>query len=276
MCVRAPTPPCTFSAPPSANLELQRSSSQTSSKHHQATPYYQAAASRALNISRTSHTVSSNLQRTSSTHNPIVLHNRPPKRIATMSSADTTPISPARFASALKSLSVEMLHLKVLEIRNSIAHLQYSNDQLKPFAEPSPDSATEPDADCVEAIKENEGVIDRMAERIALIRLEVEERGVSWTEFQSKDEVDAQRTEGGETNGETGANGTGQQSDPWTDGTFQTGTIRNGEITMDETPRRPGGAQGGSLNDEELRRAMEERMRNLGTDDDDANGGMHL
>ncbi len=50
-------------------------------------------------------------------------------------SADTTPISPARFAAAVKDLSVEMLHIKVIEIRNSIAHLQYSNDQLRPFAE---------------------------------------------------------------------------------------------------------------------------------------------
>ena len=52
-------------------------------------------------------------------------------------SADTRPISPARFAAALKDLSVGMLHLKVLEIRNSIAHLQYSNDQLRPFADGS-------------------------------------------------------------------------------------------------------------------------------------------
>ena len=207
------------------------------------------------------------------------------------SSADTTPISPARFAVALKSLSIEMLHLKVLEIRNSIAHLQYSNDQLKPFAEPPAAAAAqseedgapaaEPDADCVEAIKENEGVIDRMAERIALIKLEVEERGVSWTEFQSKEEADAQRGENTETNGDgnvaNGGGGAQGQSDPWTDGTFQTGTIRNGEITMDAQPRRPEGSHGGSLNDEELRGALEERIRNLGSGDgDDAGDGMHL
>ena len=108
-------------------------------------------------------------------------------------SADTQPISPARFAAALKDLSISMLHLKVLEIRNSIAHLQYSNDQLRPFAQgsatavspPSTESA-EPDQDCVDAIRENEQVIDRMTERLAIIRIEVEdERGVSWTEFMS-------------------------------------------------------------------------------------------
>ncbi|KAJ4163497.1 hypothetical protein LMH87_005220 [Akanthomyces muscarius] len=121
-----------------------------------------------------------------------------------MSSADTTPISPARFAAALKDLSVAMLHLKVLEIRNSIAHLQYSNDQLRPFADGTATAASsgaaaaaaaaspgEPDQDCVDAIRENEQVVERMAERIALVRLEVEERGVSWDEFTSKEETEA-------------------------------------------------------------------------------------
>jgi hypothetical protein len=40
---------------------------------------------------------------------------------------------------------------------------------------------------------------------------------------------------------------------------------------MDQQPGRP---NGGTLSDEELRRAMEERMRDLGDDDDE--GGMHL
>ncbi|KAJ4327111.1 hypothetical protein N0V84_002499 [Fusarium piperis] len=216
--------------------------------------------------------------------------------VAIMStSADTRPIAPERFAAALKDLSVGMLHLKVLEIRNSIAHLEYSNDQLKPFAEGTAtalsDSSTpttaasEPDQDCIDAIKENEVVIDRMAERIALIRAEVEERGVSWTEFQSRDEV-ASRGEGDagekasvEVNGDTQPSETAASTsapaesrhEAWSDGTFQTGTIRNGEIHMDRDAGRP---EGGSLSDEQLQRALEERMRNLETDDDD--GGMHL
>ena len=217
----------------------------------------------------------------------------------TMSSADTTPIPTARFAGALKELSVEMLHLKVLEIRNSIAHLQYSNDQLKPFAEGTSVAASdttttttsqpaEPDQDCIDAIRENEQVIDRMAERIALIRIEVEERGVSWTEFQSKDEVEEnqrqqQENAAPDTAHSSGANGQvnggshgseQQQHSAWTDGTFQTGTIRNGQVQFDSQPGRP---QGGTLSDEQLRRALEERMRELNPDDtDDADDGMHL
>jgi hypothetical protein len=211
-------------------------------------------------------------------------------------SADTTPISSSRFAAALKDLSVEMLRLKVLEIRNSIAHLQYSNDQLKPFAEGTAIAAStsnstatttiaannnEPDQDCIDAIRENEAVIDRMAERIALIRLEVEERGVSWNEFQSKEEVEAQQQQReSEQNGDgeeesSRVNGNGVGHSPWTDGTFQTGTIRNGEVHFD-APQ--GQTQGGSLSDEQLRRALEERMRELNHDDglEDEDGGMHL
>ncbi|KAH8170247.1 hypothetical protein LIA77_10791 [Sarocladium implicatum] len=225
-------------------------------------------------------------------------------------SADTRPISPSRFASALKELSLPMLHLKVLEIRNSIAHLQYSNDQLRPFAEgtavASPSSTTSPsveaaapDQDCVDAIAENLTVIDRMAERIALVRAEVEERGLSWTEFQSAQEAKLPADPGTEvTVDETStANGATQQGaedrpSPWTDGTFQTGTIRNGEVHMDAVAgqrERPAESnaeltqsngsgqqqQGGSLSDEQLRRAMEERMRNLGAGDEE-DEGMHL
>ncbi|KLU84036.1 hypothetical protein MAPG_03083 [Magnaporthiopsis poae ATCC 64411] len=50
-------------------------------------------------------------------------------------SSDALPISPARFAEAIKDLPLSALHLEVLELRNSIAHLDYSNEQLRPFAE---------------------------------------------------------------------------------------------------------------------------------------------
>jgi hypothetical protein len=98
-----------------------------------------------------------------------------------MSSA-TTPISPARFAAALKDLPLSTLHLKAAELRNSIAHLDYSNEQLKPFAEGTNEgnSNGQPDQDCIDAIKENEGVIARMMERIELLKQEVEGRGSSW------------------------------------------------------------------------------------------------
>ncbi|KAK3181404.1 hypothetical protein K4F52_007266 [Lecanicillium sp. MT-2017a] len=195
-------------------------------------------------------------------------------------SADTTPITAARFAAALKELSVQMLHLKVLEIRNSIAHLQYSNDQLKPYAEGTAAAsdgtsetsggaaAAEPDQDCIDAIRENEQVIERMAERIALVRIEVEERGVSWNEFQSKEETEAAAAAAAaaasaDRNG-TSATTNGQQQSPWTDGTFQTGVIRNGEVHMD--------AQAG-VRDTGAGANTSQRTEENGEDDGD---GLHL
>ncbi len=211
-------------------------------------------------------------------------------------SSDTLPISPARFAAALKDLSLSSLHLKVLELRNSIAHLDYSNEQLRPFAEGAATAAAadsssgagsgaaaagQPDPDCVDAIRENEEVIARMQARIALVRTEVEDRGVGWTEFQSKEEAEADaaaaRTATATTNG--AANGETQGGNPWADGTFQTGVIRNGEVHMDGAGAGARAGGGGSLTDEELRRRMEEQLRTLGSeeeDDDDAEGGMHL
>jgi len=229
-------------------------------------------------------------------------------------SADAAPITAGRFAEAIKDLSLSMLHLKVLELRNSIAHLDYSNEQLRPFAEgtataldsPSSSPATaqqqqQPDQDCIDAIRENEAVVARMQERIALIRAEVESRGLSWTELQSREEVEAERRAAAAAaamvNGHppedddasptsstlaatarpttgTGNEGQGSHS-AWGDGTFQTGTIRNGEVRFDEVqgqPARSGGG-GGSLTDDELRRRLEEQMGDLDVDDE---GGMHL
>ena len=90
-------------------------------------------------------------------------------------SATTTPIPPARFAAALRDLPLSSLHAKAAERRNSIAHLFSSNEELKPFAEAG-------DKDCAEAITENEEVIRRMEERISLLRIEVEGRGMKWVE----------------------------------------------------------------------------------------------
>jgi hypothetical protein len=220
-------------------------------------------------------------------------------------SSDATPISPTRFAAALKGLSLSSLHLKVLELRNNIAHLDYSNEQLRPFAEGTQSTPTsppsQPDPDCVEAIKENEEVIARMQERIRLVREEVEGRGFSWTEFQSKEEAEAATEEAAATaqqhtlvNGHTEPNTTAtdqqqstqtntqtadgqRQHSAWTDGTFQTGVISNGAIHMHNTN---GSNTGGSISDEELRRRMEQQLRNLSTDDDgeddDNEGGLHL
>ncbi|TVY27352.1 hypothetical protein LHYA1_G003003, partial [Lachnellula hyalina] len=210
-----------------------------------------------------------------------------------MSSA-SPPISPSRFASALKDLPLSTLHLKAAELRNSIAHLDYSNEQLKPFAESEP-----PDQDCVDAIRENEVVITRMTDRIRLLRVEVEGRGSSWLEFRSQEEVAEALARDGGSDEERLVNGTGtgtgtgmgegeERSSAWADGTFQTGRIVNGEIRMDGntgaevvgngTATANGTANvngtGGRLDDEALSRAMEERMRGLEEDDDEE--GMHL
>jgi hypothetical protein len=233
-----------------------------------------------------------------------------------MSSADTRPINPARFAEALKDLSLSSLHLKVYEIRNSIAHLMYSNEELKPFAEGTATAISGqpqgggPDPDCVEAIRENEVVIERMHERVLLIRAEVEDRGVSWTEFQSKEELEGDQNDNeatsaqvngdqltiGGLDGATSTNGTpsvtnnhaasthtqqprSEQSHPaWSDGTFQTGTIRNGELRMDASsqPQASGAHSGGRLTDEQLRQAIAAMQTRDSDDEEEASGGMHL
>ncbi|KAI0549075.1 hypothetical protein F4679DRAFT_548145 [Xylaria curta] len=190
-------------------------------------------------------------------------------------SSETQPISPARFAEALKDLPASSLALKVLELRNSIAHLDYSNAELKPFAEgitPTLDSnghpseAGQPDQDCKDAIAENEAVIARMQERIELIRAEVEGRGLSWREFQgTADEVvtegqNADSTTQNETSSTTTntvnghAQGADTQHEAWRDGTFQTGTIRG---------------------DDELLRELLNRVPPE-NDEQDPDGGMHL
>ncbi|KAL2269985.1 hypothetical protein VTJ83DRAFT_2169 [Remersonia thermophila] len=281
-------------------------------------------------------------------------------------SAESQPITPARFAAALKDLTLSSLYLKLLELRNSIAHLDYSNEQLRPYAEgtavalgsaataasssssssaaasaaaatsqPLPEGhqgpqppppapppvVAEPDQDCIDAIKENEEVIERMQERIRLLRAEVESRGIGWEDFQGqgvKDEEeegaagaagsqtsdDGQNEEGGRetvrngavnglVNGDGGtaageghANGGGQgegRHAAWSDGTFQTGVIRQGELHMDAAAgsRQGQARQGGSLSDEELRRRVEEQMRSLGVGEGDENdneeeGGLYL
>ncbi|KAL7946325.1 hypothetical protein V8C42DRAFT_320261 [Trichoderma barbatum] len=195
-------------------------------------------------------------------------------------SADTTPISPARFASAIKDLSLGMLHLKVLEIRNSIAHLQYSNDQLQPFADGTSaalgEPAASPDQDCIDAIKENEVVIDHMAERLAIVRAEVEDRGVSWTEFQSQDEVEAganaeeAEVSAGEatTNGHVDGQPAEARHSAWTDGTFQTGTISNGQVRFNSQPP----ARTAFANQSEAQSTTQEEQRQ-GDDEED---GLHL
>jgi hypothetical protein len=89
-------------------------------------------------------------------------------------SATATPISPARFAAALQDLPISSIYAKAAELTNAITHLRASNTQLAAFAASG-------DADCAEAMRENEDVIARMEERIQLCRAEVEgNRGLVW------------------------------------------------------------------------------------------------
>lgn len=180
----------------------------------------------------------------------------------------TDPIPPSKFASALLDLPLSTLHLKVLELRNSIAHLDYSNEQLQPFATPSPTSPdTAPDPVCVEAIAENCVVIARMQERIGLVRAEVERRGVEWVHFSSGEVEEEDKGEVAKGEGE----GEGLSS-AWTDGTFQTGVISGGQLRMDSN----NGASGGTMDDGELRARMEALLRE-GEDGAEGEGeGVHL
>ncbi|ETN41892.1 uncharacterized protein HMPREF1541_03831 [Cyphellophora europaea CBS 101466] len=160
--------------------------------------------------------------------------------------ANIPPISPSRFALALQDLPLENLYAKAREIDNSIAHLRRSNAQLQEFSDSIRSDETISgetreevgDRECLEAIRENEEVIERQRERVGLLKAEVERRGRTW---HGDGEVNGEReaAEGGNA-GRAAAAGTG-----------------------------------GRLTDEELRRRMEEQM---GRDDGDdgAGGGMHL
>jgi hypothetical protein len=92
-------------------------------------------------------------------------------------SASAVPINPAAFAEALTSLPLGSLYAKGAEIQNSIAHLQRSNEELQQFIRETPGG----DKDCEDAVKENEVVIERMAERITLLKTEIEGRGQTWS-----------------------------------------------------------------------------------------------
>ncbi|KAI9880329.1 MAG: hypothetical protein M1830_003940 [Pleopsidium flavum] len=161
-------------------------------------------------------------------------------------SSTAVPISPERFAIAIADLPLASLHLKASELRNSIRHLQYSNWELRRFAE-------EGDQDCLDAIRENREVIRRVYERILLLRREVERRGFMWgdSEVDEKEEMDGDveraNGEGAQVNGGASVNGVAN------------GRAGNGE------------GEGGSLTDDELARRLREQM-----EQDNDGDGVHL
>ncbi len=107
-------------------------------------------------------------------------------------SSQPRPISPTQFATALGDLPVETLYAKVAEIRNSIDHLARSNKELEEYSQ-----TVGGDADCVAALRENEEVVQRMNERIGLIKHEIERRGQKWHEGVVNGETDGEVASGG-------------------------------------------------------------------------------
>lgn len=182
-------------------------------------------------------------------------------------SANTDPITPARFAAALKELSIGSLHAKAAEIQNSINHLKSSNVEIaKYLREQPPEQRADPDL--MDAISENEEVVQRMEGRIGMIRLEVEKRGMPWP----NDEEEASIVKGnGIVNGDLRPESNlGQDRITQGEGA-QAGTS---ETRATSTSAQSGPSQpSGRLTDEELARQLRERM---GDPDEDGEGGLHL
>ncbi|KAJ5630660.1 uncharacterized protein N7484_010760 [Penicillium longicatenatum] len=96
-------------------------------------------------------------------------------------SAETHAINPEAFAEAIADLPLSAVYSKVSELRNSIAHLHRSNEELRLFLAESQD--TEEEKKELEGyVIENEGVVTSMNERISLLKVEVERRGQTWIE----------------------------------------------------------------------------------------------
>ncbi|CAD6504632.1 BgTH12-00140 [Blumeria graminis f. sp. triticale] len=151
-------------------------------------------------------------------------------------SKGASPISGARFSDAIKDLPLSTLQIKTAELRNSVAHLDYSNEQLKPFADGSESSLDgKPDKDCIDAISENEVVISRMQERILLLKSEVEKRGHDWQEFQKSENLKLDQEETLNDTSLKFAGLKGNLSEAWLDGTFTTGSIMNGKTKIPQT-----------------------------------------
>lgn len=178
-------------------------------------------------------------------------------------SATTTPIPPGRFAAALPDLPLSSLFGKAAELRNSIAHLLDSNRQLQEFAD-------EGDRDCIEAIRENEEVIARHEERIELLRREVEERGVSWDNFEAVKNGEGPVNNGGE-GAINGGERNGDRDIETGEGGEEDGGQQHGRVIVGGVEGAVNARVGGRLGDEELARRLRERM-----DADEENDGVHL
>ena len=174
--------------------------------------------------------------------------NRIESTLLSMSSI-STPIPLHRFAEALPDLPLSNLHFKAAELRNSIAHLQSSNQQLGPFA-------ADGDEDCASVIKENMEVISRMESRIFLLKHEVEHRGFKWgDEDQQRMVLQA--------NGATEGDGTDAQQN----------------AHREPTSGEEGRGIGGTIGDEELTRRLRDQTGEgveREDDDEEERNGIHL
>lgn len=104
-------------------------------------------------------------------------------------SAEARSISAADFSRAIEDLPLENIYSKASELANSVAHLERSNKQLQEYSDSIRNDETiesstreEGDKECLEAIRENQVVIKRQHDRIALLRADVERRGGRWHE----------------------------------------------------------------------------------------------
>lgn len=162
-------------------------------------------------------------------------------------SSEARPISPNSFAQAIEDLPVENLYSKTFEINNAIAHLEHSNKQLQDYSDSikndqslNAQTRAEGDKDCLDAISENDVVIERQRDRVRLLKAEVERRGQKWHE------ADPDKKENS------------------TNGSAEPATTNDGTETTSHNPPR--------LTDDELRRQLESRL----PDQDDEEEGMHL
>ncbi|KAJ5684771.1 uncharacterized protein N7477_001116 [Penicillium maclennaniae] len=100
-------------------------------------------------------------------------------------SSESLPINPAAFAEAIKELPLSAVHSKLLELRNSIAHLHRSNAEMRLFLAESEETEEEK-KELQSYVEENEGVVVSMSERVELIKTELENRGKPWIENEEK------------------------------------------------------------------------------------------
>lgn len=171
-------------------------------------------------------------------------------------SQTTRPISPSTFRDAIADLAIGNLHAKAAEIQNSINHLQVSNDAMLEF----PD-----DSDMKEAIEENGEVIQRMKDRILMLRQEVERRGMRWVDDEGYREGMPEPGEDVVMNGTGGEHG-------GVNGSTAPGVAGGAEAGS--TTTQTAGVRSGTLTDEQLARLMAMRMEHEGAGEEDE--GVHL